>query len=236
MALLYHCDSMLMTLVLSATLLLIWWWLFYQPRTLAADNAPEEEDDALVQRAQKGDRHAFNRLVGRYQGQMYAVAFRIVGDGELAADATQDAFLAAYKKLSQYTSGNFRAWLTRVVKNQCFDMLRYRQRRPATSLDDLLLEPNDRGFAWEQDSTPRPDEVLQRAEVSSWLERAIQQLPVDQRTTLVLSDIQEYSYEEIADMMDVELGTVKSRLFRARRKLRELLQDHTELLPPQFRS
>lgn len=209
--------------------------LFWFP---AAAALPEEDnDDATVRLAQKGDRAAFNRLVGKYQGQMYNIAYRVMGDPDQAADATQDAFIAAYKKLNQYTGGNFRAWLARIVKNQCFDTLRYRQRRPATSLDDLILEPNDRGIAaWEGDHLPNPEELLERTEVVEWLEVAIQQLPLDQRTTLVMADIHEYSYEEIAATMEVELGTVKSRLFRARRKLRELLQDKTELLPPQYRS
>lgn len=203
----------------------------------AATALPEDDDDPTVHLAQKGDRAAFNRLVGKYQNQMYNIAYRIMGDPDLAEDATQDAFVAAYRKLSQYTGGNFRAWMARIVKNQCFDMLRYRQRRPSTSLDDLILEPNDRGIAgWDGDALPNPEALLERAEVVEWLEIAIQQLPDDQRTTLVMADIHEYSYEEIAASMEVELGTVKSRLFRARRKLRELLQDKTELLPPQYRS
>jgi RNA polymerase sigma-70 factor, ECF subfamily len=194
----------------------------------AASAPPEDDDDATVSLAQKGDRAAFNRLVGKYQSHMYNIAYRIMGDADLAADATQDAFVAAYKKLSQYTGGNFRAWMARIVKNQCFDTLRYRQRRPASSLEDLILEPNDRGIAaWDGEALPDPESLL---------ELAIQQLPVDQRTTLVMADIHEYSYEEIAASMEVELGTVKSRLFRARRRLRELLQDKTELLPPQYRS
>jgi RNA polymerase sigma-70 factor (ECF subfamily) len=203
----------------------------------AAALPEDDNDDETVRLAQKGDRAAFNRLVGKYQGQMYNIAYRVMGDPDQAADATQDAFIAAYKKLSQYTGGNFRAWLARIVKNQCFDTLRYRQRRPAASLEDLILDPNDRGIAaWDGDDTPNPETLLERTEVAEWLELAIQQLPVDQRTTLVMADIHEYSYEEIAATMEVELGTVKSRLFRARRKLRELLQDKTELLPPQYRS
>jgi RNA polymerase sigma-70 factor (ECF subfamily) len=168
---------------------------------------------------------------------MYNIAYRVMGEADLAADATQDAFISAYKKLSQYTGGNFRAWLARIVKNHCFDALRYQQRRPAASLEDLILEPGDRGIAaFEGEHLPNPEEILERTEVVAWLELAIQQLPVNQRTTLVMADIHEYSYEEIAALMEVELGTVKSRLFRARRKLRELLQDKTELLPQQYRS
>lgn len=220
---------LLLFLLFGAALLLL--------LTPAAAAAPEDDDDENVRRAQSGDRGAFNRLVGKYQGQMFNIAYRVMGDPDLAEDATQEAFIAAYKKLNQYTGGNFRAWMARIVKNQCLDTLRYRQRRPAASLDDLILEPNDRGIAaFEGDQLPNPEDLLERTEVTAWLETAIQQLPVEQRATLVMADIHEYSYEEIAASMEVELGTVKSRLFRARRKLRELLQDKTELLPYQYRS
>ncbi len=200
-----------------------------------ASDPDEVDDDVLVEQAKAGDRHAFNRLVGRHQRLMYNIAFRVLGDGERAADATQDAFVSAYKKLDQYTGGNFRAWMSRIVKNQCYDLLRYEKRRPAASLDALLLTPDDPPAALERHAPERPEEALLRAEVAEWLQSVILQLPTDQRLTLVLSDVHGYSYEEIAEATEVELGTVKSRLFRARRKVRELLQAHSELLPAPYR-
>lgn len=193
------------------------------------------DDDELVRQAQQGDRNAFNRLVGRHQTLMYNIAYRVMGDPDRAADATQDAFVSAYKKLGQYTGGNFRAWMARIVKNQCYDLLRYENRRPAASLEALMLTQDDPTPDMQQQSPSRPDEETLQAEVAEWLQKVILQLPHDQRVTLVMADVHGYSYEEIAEVTEVELGTVKSRLARARRKVRELLQSHSELLPTQYR-
>lgn len=221
---------------LLTRLLLLLFGLLLPIRRLRAEGADEGvEDDALVRLAQRGDRHAFNRLVGRYQSLMYNIAYRVLGNGDQAADATQNAFVSAYKHLGQYTGGNFRAWMARIVKNQCYDLLRYEKRRPAASLEALLLTPDDPPPAVEQHTPERPDEALLHREMAAWLEEAILHLPQEQRITLVMADVHEYSYEEIAEATEVELGTVKSRLFRARRKVRELLQEHAELLPAQYR-
>jgi RNA polymerase sigma-70 factor (ECF subfamily) len=209
---------------------------FLYPATLRAqDDGEGPDDDTLARQAQKGDRHAFNRLVGRHQTLMYNIAYRVMGDSDRAADATQDAFVSAYKKLDQYTGGNFRAWMARIVKNQCYDLLRYEGRRPAASLEALMVNTGDPTPDMSQQAPERPDEAALQAEVAGWLQKVILQLPVDQRMTLVMADVHGYSYEEIALTMEVELGTVKSRLARARRKVRELLQTHSELLPAQYR-
>jgi len=196
-------------------------------------NAPS--DDELVDATRHGDRTAFNRLVGRYQGLAYNVAYRVLHDTDAAADTTQEAFLAAYRRLDQYHGGSFKAWLARIVTNQCYDWLRYQKRRPATSLEALLLTPDDPATALQHQAPDRPDEIFLQQELAGWLQNVIEQLPPDQRVTLVLSDIQGFSYEEIAQATDVELGTVKSRLSRARRRVRDLLQTHAELLPAKYR-
>lgn len=223
-----------MLLFLLLAYLLLLWWLSPQ-RALATSDDATTDDDALVAQAQRGDRHAFNRLVGRHQTLMYNIAFRVLGDGERAADATQDAFVSAYKKLDQYGGGNFRAWMSRIVKNQCYDLLRYEKRRPAASLDALLLSPDDPPPAVERHAPERPDEATMREEVAEWLQQVILRLPTEQRMTLVMADVHGYSYEEIAAVTEVELGTVKSRLARARRKVREYLQAQPELLPHSYR-
>jgi RNA polymerase sigma-70 factor, ECF subfamily len=224
-------------LVLTAglLLLLLLYSTFRAPRPLVAGSADGPDDDALVRQAQQGDRQAFNRLVGRHQTLMYNIAFRVMGDSDRAADATQDAFVSAYKKLDQYGGGNFRAWMARIVKNQCYDLLRYEKRRPAASLDALLLSPGDPPPAVERERPEAPEVSVLRGEVAEWLQQVILHLPVDQRMTLVMADVHGYSYEEIAEATEVELGTVKSRLARARRKVRELLQQHSELLPSRYR-
>lgn len=201
--------------------------------------APEPDggpgDDELAAAARRGDRAAFNRLVGRYQGLAYNVAYRVLHDGDAAADATQEAFLAAFRRLDQYRGGSFKAWLIRIVTNQCYDLLRYQKRRPAASLEALLLNPDDPVPALERQTSEHPDELFLRQELADWLQQIIDQLPPDQRVTLVLADVQGFSYEEIAQATDVELGTVKSRLSRARRRMRDLLQASSELLPARYR-
>lgn len=223
-------------LFLSLCVMLLLIGLFYPSRLLLAQTTADSvDDDRLADLAKNGDRFAFNRLVGRYQSLMYNIAYRVMGDPDRAADATQNAFVSAYKNLHQYKGGNFRAWMARIVRNQCYDLLRYEKRRPKASLDALLLTPDNPPDALKQKAAERPDEVMLSSEVSEWLQKVIMQLPEAQRLTLVMADVHEYSYEEIAEATGVELGTVKSRLYRARRKVRKLLQDHSELLPTRYR-
>lgn len=193
------------------------------------------EDDALVAQAQDGDLTAFNRLVGRYQKFAFNVAYRIMNDPDAAADAAQEGFIAAYQAIDSYKGGSFKSWLARIVTNKCYDALRYEKRRPRASLDALLLDADEEDSPMRQESPERPDEATERSELADLLQNTIQELPEDQRTTLVLADIEGFSYEEIADITDVALGTVKSRLYRARRKTRDLLLDQSELLPGRYR-
>lgn len=201
----------------------------------APEPAVSASDDELAAAARRGDRAAFNRLVGRYQGLAYNVAYRVLHDSDAAADATQEAFLSAFRRLDQYHGGSFKAWLARIVTNQCYDLIRHEKRRPAASLEALLIEPEDPPPALQRQAPERPDDLFLQKELADWLQAVIDQLPPDQRATLILADIHGFSYEEIAQATDVELGTVKSRLNRARRRVRDLLQTHPELLPAKYR-
>ena len=187
----------------------------------------------LIRSAQNGALAAFNRLVLAYQGLAYNVAYRILGDADAASDATQDSFLKAYRALSQFRGGSFKSWLMRIVTNVCYDQIRHRRRRPAESLDALLTDPDHAPVLI--NGREGPESHALRAELSQVLQAAIGLLPADQRITLILSDVQGLSYEEIAETMDVSLGTVKSRLSRGRAKLRDLLRRHQELLPSPYR-
>jgi RNA polymerase sigma factor (sigma-70 family) len=158
--------------------------------------------------------HAFNELVERYQGAVYNVCVRMLGDAQPAEDCTQETFFAAYRSIKSFRGGAFRSWLLRIASNQCYDLLRRRQRHPADALPD---EP------FVVDPSPSPDEAALSAETAAALERAIGQLPPDQRLCVLLVDVQGFDYDEAAQAMDVNLGTVKSRLSRARARLRELL-------------
>jgi RNA polymerase sigma-70 factor (ECF subfamily) len=188
----------------------------------------------LIQAARRGDVESFNTLVLAYQDMAFSVAYRVMGESEAAADATQEAFISAFKKLDQFRGDQFKAWLMRIVTNACYDELRRRQRRPAASLDTLQDEAPQAELAL-LDDDETPEQRLQRAELNRAIQDCLTDLPVDQRMVAVLADVEGYAYQEIADMTSSSLGTVKSRLSRARTRLRDCLQGAEELLPAKYR-
>lgn len=203
---------------------------------------PAPDEDALataVRAARAGDVAAFNQLVGWHQGLAYHVAYRIVGDAELAADATQDAFVAAFRAIPQFRGTTFRVWLLRIVTNHCLDALRARKRRPTVSLDALAqpdpASPHFADPAILADDSSDPAALAERRELAALLRRGLADLPDDQRVAVVLSDIEGASYEEIAAIMAVPVGTVKSRIARGRARLRDWLDARRELLPRAYR-
>ena len=192
------------------------------------------DEKALIDAARQGDVGSFNQLVLSYQSMVYNFAYRILGDRHAAADATQDAFISAFKAIGKFRGGSFKAWLLRIVTNACYDQLRRKQRQPSTSLDALLvLEPAPTQSL--TDSRESPEEYTVRQELSKVIQIGIGSLPPEQRVTLVLADVQGFSYQEIAGVTGVALGTVKSRLSRARNKLRDFLLGQRELLPSRYR-
>jgi RNA polymerase sigma-70 factor (ECF subfamily) len=193
------------------------------------------DEAALIRSAQNGDIDAFNRLVLAYQHQVYNLAYRIMSEEAAAADATQEAFISAYNHLKGFRGGSFKSWLLRIVTNACYDDLRKRKRRPTTSLEEMIGDENGEGEFDIPSNADGPETIVQRHEMAARLQQGITTLPDDQRIVLVLSDVQGMSYEEIAEITHSNLGTVKSRLSRARGKLREYLQAHGELLPEQYR-
>jgi RNA polymerase sigma factor (sigma-70 family) len=191
------------------------------------------DEEALIESARKGDVRAFNQLVLLYQSMAYNVAYRILTDSDAASDATQEAFLSAYKAMGKFRGGSFKSWLLRIVTNACYDQLRYKQRRPTSSLDNLPVEADHTYYL--EDESELPDEYVERRELNRLIQAGIADLPEEQATVLVLSDVQGMSYNEIADALDLSLGTVKSRLSRARAKLRDFLVEKGELLPARYR-
>jgi RNA polymerase sigma-70 factor (ECF subfamily) len=191
------------------------------------------DEEALIAAAREGDVPAFNQLVLRYQSLLYNTAYRILSNPDAAADATQEAFISAYKAMGKFRGGSFKSWLLRIVTNACYDQLRRKQRRPTSRLEDLPVETEY--MANLRDPAEHPDERLQRQELNRLIQTAISTLPIEQRTTLVLADVQGLSYQEVAETMDASLGTVKSRLSRGRAKLRDYLWERGELLPPRYR-
>ena len=192
------------------------------------------DEQALIQAAQRGDLNAFNELVLFYQRQVFNLAYRIMGDEDSAADATQEAFISAYRGIGRYRGGSFKAWLMRIVTNACYDELRRRKRRPTSSLDALYVTDAAPGEVLMSESEG-PEAYARRQDLNRTLHAGLQTLPEEQRTTLVLSDVQGYDYQEISQITGVSLGTVKSRLSRARAKMRDYLLAQEELLPAGYR-
>jgi RNA polymerase sigma-70 factor, ECF subfamily len=203
------------------------------PARSAPPRRPEYDEPSLIAAAQRGELPAFNQLILHYQGLAYNVAYRIMGDADSASDATQDGFIKAFHKIGQYRGGSFKAWLLRITTNTCYDMLRAHKRRPTSSLEKEDEDPEHDSRLL--DTTERPEAYVMRQELAEVLQAAIEKLPADQRIALVLSDIEGLDYQEIADSTGAALGTVKSRLSRARAHLRDLLLAQKELLPAQYR-
>ena len=195
------------------------------------DKASTEE--TLIARARDGDFDAFNELILTYQNLAYSIAYRTLQESESAADAVQESLIKAFRSLETFRGGNFRAWLSRIVTNTCYDTLRSWQRKPTESLDDLPVEAD---YSVQLiDHSESPHQHAERSELNALLESGINKLPDDQRMVVVLCDVHGFSYEEISEMTGVAMGTVKSRLSRARLKLRDILQQQPELLPATFR-
>jgi RNA polymerase sigma-70 factor (ECF subfamily) len=143
-------------------------------------------------------------------------------DSAAAEDATQDAFIKAWSAIGSFRGGLVRPWLLKIATNRCYDLLRAQSRRPASSLDASVVETEPQWTS--QAPTEHPERYAARVELSGHLERALAALPDDQRLIIILSDIQGYEYDAIAEIADIPLGTVKSRLSRARARLREDLR------------
>ena len=187
--------------------------------------APLPDEQAVVARAMRGDRGAFAQLMEHYQSACYGLAWRLLGDSDLAADATQDAFVHAYQAIARYRGGIFRSWLLRITANASYDLLRIAQRRPTTDLPD----PEEGEAEFADHSALDPEAEAGRSELYRHLDAALRHLPEDQRRAVVLCDVYGMDYGEVAEATRSALGTVKSRIHRGRLRLRELMLEHREL-------
>jgi RNA polymerase sigma-70 factor (ECF subfamily) len=194
------------------------------------------DEAGLIQDAQGGDLEAFNRLILAYQDRVYNQAFRVLGEYQSADDATQEAFISAYKSIRSFRGGSFRAWLLRIVTNACYDELRRKKRRPTTPLEpvddegDEIESPN-----WIADPGESPEDNIARGELANAIQACLDQLSEDFRVVVVLVDVQGLDYIEASQVIGKPLGTIKSRLARARNRMRECLQGFWELLPHSMR-
>lgn len=190
----------------------------------------------LVAFARDGDLDAFNRLVLAYQDMAFNLAARMLGDDDAAEDVTQTAFLSAYRSLNSFRGGSFRAWVMRMVSNACYDELRRRKRRPTVSLEPVNDDEEEiESPAWLADDGPSPEVQLERAELNQALQTCLHGLPDEFRAVVLMVDIEGLDYQEVSEATGKPLGTVKSRLARARLKMRDCLRQYWELLPSLFR-
>ncbi|MBT3604453.1 MAG: sigma-70 family RNA polymerase sigma factor [Candidatus Latescibacteria bacterium] len=181
------------------------------------------DEQKLITRCQNGDIQAFRELVERYEDRIYALACSIVGDPEAAKDVAQEAFIRAYKALNRFEGkSSFYTWLYRIATNVCLNAAQKEQRRIDSVSLDGLQEKHDisaeRFFA-----TEAPENDIERIDLRQQIDKVLEHLSPDHRAVVVLKDIEDLSQEEIADTLGVSVGTIKSRLSRARAHLRDLL-------------
>jgi len=187
----------------------------------------------LVLAAQKGDLEAFNQLVLSYQDRIFNLAARILGDNDLAEDITQNTFLTAYLNLPRFRNGSFRSWLYRIATNLCYDVHRRHKRYPVLSLEnEVLAEERILPLHDFSGSSIMPEMEVERRELEQVIQQALNRLDADQRTIIVLIDQQDFDYAEAAQILRIPIGTVKSRLARARLRLRQLLSTLSSIMQP----
>ena len=192
--------------------------------TAVQDGSTNQEEIELILAARKGDVDAFNSLVLAYQLRIYNLAARILGDTDAAEDITQNTFLTAFLNLPRFRNGSFRSWLYRIATNACYDEFRRHKRNPTISIDDE--DDADERLLPQYDFTVPsilPEKEYERRELDQAIQLALNRLDADQRTVVVLADLQEFDYQQVSQILGVPIGTVKSRLARARVQLRYLL-------------
>ena len=182
-------------------------------------------EEQLIQRASAGDASAFNELMGMHERRMYAVALRMCNNHEDAQDCLQEAMIRIYRAISNFKgNSSFSTWVYRITMNTCLDELRRRKNRPNTSLDGLL----ESGWSPSNDMDTPEHHALRREKRQS-IQQFIRELPEDMRSAVVLRDIEGFSYDDIANILETNVGTIKSRISRGREKLREKILSKSEL-------
>lgn len=191
-----------------------------------------EQEAQIVRKVLEGDVNAFEMLVVEYEKNVYAITQRMTGNAEDAADMTQETFIKAYNSLSSFRGDSkFSVWLYRIATNVCLDFLRSRSRKPTVSLS---MEDDD-GEEMQldiADESQSPEMLLERGLTRDAVRRGLNALPPDYKQILLLREIQGLSYDEISDVLDLEVGTVKSRIFRARKRLCAFLMEDGNI--PEF--
>jgi len=193
-------------------------------------------DKKLIKAARRGNLEAFNVLILRYQSLLFSVALRLLNDEDMAADAVQEGLISAFCKFNTFRGDSLRSWLVRVVVNQCYDDLRRKRRQYSVPLDQVSPDGVEIETSyWLVDPQADPELQFESSELGTAIQRSMDKLPTSYRLMVVLVDVQGLSYEEAANAAGVPVGTVKSRLARARMQMQESLQSSGELLPISYR-
>ena len=192
------------------------------------------EENHWVALAQRGDLDAFNELILRHQDALFNMAVRMLGDDDKAADAVQEAIISAWRSLHTFSGGSFRAWLSRTVINKCYDEFRRTSRHPNLPLTPVVDGEELEDREWLRDPSLSLDAQMENSELDEAIQTCLQTLPVAHRAVLVMVDVDGMNYDEAAASLGIPIGTVKSRLARARSSLRTALRDFSELLPSPF--
>ena len=194
-----------------------------------------EEEKELITAAQRGDLNAFNALISRYQNLLFGIALRMLNDEDTASDAVQEALISAFSKFRTFRGGSLRSWLARVTVNACYDELRRKRRQREVPLEQFNMEGEEvEDLMWMIDPAALPEERYESYELEGAIQRSLNQLTPAYREVVVLVDIEGLSYEEASIAARVPVGTVKSRLARARLQMRSSLTGYGDLLPSQY--
>ena len=202
-------------------------------KALQNATAPEK---TLIRAAQRGDLEAFNLLILRYQNLLFGIALRLLNDEDAAADAVQEALISAFRRFDTFRGDSLRSWLARVVVNACYDEIRKKRRQHSVPLEQFNSEGDEIETSyWLVDPQADPEVQYESSELENAIQKSLNKLPDIYRIVLVLVDVEGLSYEEAASAAGVPVGTVKSRLARARLQMQKSLQIAGELLPAPYR-
>ena len=213
--------------VCSATICLTGIMLFMYE---ASASSQQEEDGLLVKRVTAGDQGAFEELYNRYRHKVFSLSYRMTGNTSDAEDLCQEIFVQVFRKIGSFEGrSSFSTWLYRVATNRSRDFLRKKKRTPnLVSRDDQMLESDPVDHPGDHEKTGEPETRALSSEAQALVQNALLELPVNLRTPLVLHEFEGFQYQEIARLLRLPVGTVKSRIFRARIKLAEILEPHKE--------
>jgi len=197
----------------------------------------ETDESKLIKGAIQGNLNAFNQLVMIYQTAVYNTALRIVYDEDRANDLAQTAFISAWQHMDSFKGDSFKPWILRITINACYDELRRQRRHPSVPLEPVSTEDDEENedVHWLMDPSPQPSQTTETNEMIQAVENCLNRLPFDYRSVLLLIDVQELDYQEASEVLGKPLGTVKSRLFRARQKMRDCLKEKGELFSSEDR-